>query len=69
MLPVIGDYLIKEHLRKETLATFGRVECHAQSLAEMDMQVPLFEVDARNREDIKQMLVALLASLDPSLKR
>lgn len=38
-------------------------------LAEMGLSVPVFEVDARDRNDIKVMLIALLASLDPSLKR
>ena len=60
VLPVIGDYLIKEHLRKETLATFGRVECHAQSLAEMDMQEDLEpRTPAFNRSEDCAKLMAL----------
>jgi len=38
-------------------------------LAELGMKMPLFEVDARRREDVKMMLMALLAMLDPGLKR
>lgn len=38
-------------------------------LAEMGMKPPLFEVDARRREDVKVMLLALLAMLDPGLRR
>jgi hypothetical protein len=38
-------------------------------LSEMGMKPPLFEVDARRREDVKLMLMALLAMLDPGLKR
>jgi len=35
----------------------------------MNMNVPIFEVDARNRKDIKFLLLSLLATLDPGLKR
>jgi signal recognition particle receptor subunit beta len=38
-------------------------------LAEMGMKPPLFEVDARRREDVKMLLLALLAMLDPGLQR
>lgn len=38
-------------------------------LSAMGMKPPLFEVDARRREDVKLMLMALLAMLDPGLKR
>ncbi|MDH4134957.1 MAG: ATP/GTP-binding protein [Gammaproteobacteria bacterium] len=38
-------------------------------LAEMNLNVPVFEVDARSREDVKHVLTALLATLDPSLQR
>lgn len=38
-------------------------------LAELGMKPPLFEVDARRRDDVKMMLMALLAMLDPGLQR
>ncbi len=38
-------------------------------LKELGMHAPVFEVDSRNRNDIKMLLLALLAMLDPSLKR
>lgn len=38
-------------------------------LTELGMKPPLFEVDARRRDDVKMMLMALLAMLDPGLKR
>jgi signal recognition particle receptor subunit beta len=38
-------------------------------LAELGIQAPVFEVDARSRDDIKILLQALLAILDPGLKR
>ena len=38
-------------------------------LAEHGMHAPVFEIDSRNKDDIKVLLLALLAMLDPSLKR
>ncbi len=38
-------------------------------LAELGIKAPVFEVDARERSDIKVMLLALLSVLDPNLKR
>jgi len=38
-------------------------------LAALGMKPPLFEVDSRQREDVKTMLLALLAMLDPGLRR
>jgi signal recognition particle receptor subunit beta len=38
-------------------------------LAELDRNVPIFEVDARERKDVKVLLTALLASLDPGVHR
>jgi len=33
------------------------------------MKPPLFEVDPRQRADVKMLLLALLAMLDPGLRR
>lgn len=38
-------------------------------LAAMGMKPPLFEVDPRQRADVKVLLLALLAMLDPGLRR
>ncbi len=38
-------------------------------LATMQMNIPIFEVDGRQRKDVKQLLLALLAFLDPSTNR
>lgn len=38
-------------------------------LREHGMQAPVFEIDSRSKSDIKVLLLALLAMLDPSLKR
>ena len=40
-----------------------------KKLFELNMNVPIFEVDARERKDVKMLLLGLLASLDPGLKR
>lgn len=37
-------------------------------LSEMDLDAPIFEVDARRREDVSTLVQALLLSLDPGLK-
>ncbi len=38
-------------------------------LQELGIKAPVFEVDAREREDVKTMLIALLAMLDPGARR
>lgn len=38
-------------------------------LNELGLKVPVFEVDARKREDVKVLLMALLTELDPGVKR
>lgn len=38
-------------------------------LAEHGLHAPVFEIDSREKDDIKVLLLALLAMLDPSLKR
>jgi len=36
--PLIGEHIIKKHMRDETLDTFKRIECHAKILLERDME-------------------------------
>ncbi len=38
-------------------------------LTSMKLSIPVFEVDGRQREDVKQMLLALLTFLDPATNR
>jgi len=38
-------------------------------LADLKLNVPVFEVDARQRGDVKTLLVAMLAMLDPNIQR
>jgi len=38
-------------------------------LKELGIKAPVFEVDARDREDVKLMMISLLSLLDPGLRR
>jgi signal recognition particle receptor subunit beta len=38
-------------------------------LAGMKLNFPVFEVDARNRQDVKVLLLSMLTMLDPSIER
>lgn len=40
-----------------------------QRLTDLKLKIPVFEVDARQREDVVQLLLALLATLDRSTRR
>ena len=42
---------------------------HQKRLVELNKRVPIFEVDARDSNDVKKLLQALLAVLDPGLRR
>jgi len=36
--PIIGDHIVKSHMKEDTLTTFKRIECHAKTRLEMDME-------------------------------
>ena len=40
-----------------------------KKLQELNIKVPVFEVDARQRQDVKVLLLGLLSVLDPGLRR
>lgn len=44
------------------------VEVYQQYLAQHNLNVPVFEVDARNEDDVKQLVMAMLYSIDPGLE-
>jgi len=44
------------------------VEVYQQYLAQHNMNVPVFEIDARNEDDVKQLVTAMLYSIDPGLE-
>lgn len=44
------------------------VEVYQQYLAQHNLNVPVFEVDARDENDVKQLVTAMLYSIDPGLE-
>ena len=42
---------------------------YREKMSAKGMAVPVFEVDAREREDVKRLMLAMLALLDPSTSR
>ncbi len=64
-----GDALVvgvtRTEVNKQT-DLLGRIN---DKLAAANLRVPVFEVDGRRREDVKQLLLALLALMDPSTSR
>lgn len=42
---------------------------YRKRMSDKGMTVPVFEVDAREREDVKRLMLAMLALLDPSTMR
>jgi len=44
------------------------VKHYAEILARVDQRPPIFEIDGRNREDVKNLVMALLFSIDPGLE-
>ncbi len=43
------------------------IDAYAQRLRELDLLAPVFEVDARKREDVSALIQCLLLSIDPTL--
>ena len=44
------------------------IDVYQKYLAQHGMNVPVFEVDARNEEDVKQLVTAMLFQIDPGLE-
>lgn len=44
------------------------VDVYAEALEGMGKRPPIFEVDGRNREDVKNLVMSLLFSIDPGLE-
>lgn len=64
-----GDALVIGVTRTEINKQTDVLERVNAKLAACRLNVPVFEVDGRKREDVKQLLLALLALLDPSTSR
>ena len=43
------------------------IEEYARRLRELDLLCPVYEVDARNRDDVSMLIQSLLLSIDPTL--
>lgn len=67
-LAVSGNAIVVGVTRLESKPE-PRLEAYRARLAAANLNVPILEVDPRRREDVKQLLLALLALLDPSVKR
>ncbi len=55
--------------RMEIQGSGLKLEDYSKRLQDKGMSIPVFEVDAREREDVKRLMLAMLALLDPSTKR
>jgi len=55
-------------ITKTDLAGTPTTAHYADILETLGLRPPIFEVDARNREDIKSLVCALLYSIDPGLE-
>lgn len=64
-----GDALVVGLTRTELNPQPGLLDRFHERLAAMNLNVPVFEVDGRQREDVKQLLLALLALMDPATNR
>jgi len=53
---------------KSDVKSTPTVKTYAEILARVDQRPPIFEVDARNRDDVKNLVMALLFSIDPGLE-
>lgn len=51
------------------IAHYPSIVDHRDCMRRLGHAFPVFEVDARSRDDVKQVLLALVAMLDPSTRR
>lgn len=64
-----GDVVVIGVTRTELNPQADLLDRFNERLLSMKLNIPVFEVDGRQREDVKQMLLALLTLLDPSTSR
>jgi len=64
-----GDAVVIGVTRTEINQQTDLLDRVNEKLASLNLNVPVFEVDGRKREDVKQLLLALLSLLDPSTRR
>lgn len=64
-----GDAVVIGVTRTEENPQMDILDRVYDKLAAFKLNVPVFEVDGRKREDVKQLLLALLALIDPTTSR
>jgi signal recognition particle receptor subunit beta len=64
-----GDAVVIGVTRTELNPQVDLLDRFNERLSAVNLNIPVFEVDGRQREDVKQMLLALLTLLDPSTNR
>lgn len=64
-----GDAVVIGVTRTETNPQLSLLDRVHDKLSTFKLNVPVFEVDGRKREDVKQLLLALLALIDPTTSR
>lgn len=64
-----GDAVVIGVTRTETNHQPDLLGRMHEKLASFKLNIPVFEVDGRKREDVKQLLMALLSLLDPTTSR
>jgi len=64
-----GNAVVIGVTRTELNRQSDLLERFHERLKSFNLNVPVFEVDGRQREDVKQLLLALLALIDPTTSR
>ena len=64
-----GDAVVIGVTRTELNPQVDLLDLFNERLSAMKLNIPVFEADGRQREDVKQMLLALLTLLDPDTSR
>jgi signal recognition particle receptor subunit beta len=50
------------------ISTQPTIDNYHQQLKELDMKIPVFSVDAREKKDVSILVQALMFSLDPGIE-
>lgn len=64
-----GDAVVVGVTRTELNPQPNLLDRFHERLAALKLNIPVFEVDGREREDVKQLLLALLSLIDPTTSR
>lgn len=64
-----GDAVVIGATRTELNPQIDFIDRFIEHLSHLQLNIPVFEVDGRQSQDVKQMLLALLTLIDPSTSR